>query len=78
MKEGTWDSKVWNARAKASDHVSYTATMQSMQQLIDFYGIETEIEGCSITPLHFLFAKCISSQQNCDWLLAKIKEISAD
>lgn len=47
-----------------------------MKELIDFYGIETEIEGCSITPLHYLFAKCISTKVGSDWLLQKIKEIN--
>lgn len=75
-EEGTWDSEVWNARAKPSNHESYASTMQSIKDLIDYYGIESEIEGCSITPLHYLFAKHINSSKSCEWLLKKIKEIN--
>ena len=44
--------------------------------MAEFYGISTDLEGCSITPLHYLFARYISDGSKIAKLLDKIQKIS--
>lgn len=49
--------------------------MFSIKEVAEYYGINTNTEGCSITPLHYLFAKYIVDQAKVPKLLEKMKEI---
>ena len=46
-----------------------------IKDLANFYNISTDVEGCSITPLHYLFARYIHDDENCNELLQKIEQI---
>lgn len=58
-RDKDWDDKIWNSNAPNSDHEAYQNTISDIKHLALEYGIETDLEQCSITPLHFIFAKYI-------------------
>ena len=49
--------------------------MASIREIIEYYHVQTEIEGCSITPLYYLFARYISDDSKRGKLLEKLKSI---
>ena len=49
--------------------------MASIREIIEYYQVQTEIEGCSITPLYYLFARYISDDSKLGKLLEKLKTI---
>ena len=72
---GEWEPELWNARVIDINHPIYSQTMDSIKQVIDYYQIQTEIEACQITPLHYLFAKCIKDESMTEKLLKKLQAI---
>ena len=49
--------------------------MASIREIIEYYHVQTEIEGCSITPLYYLFSRYISDDSTQGKLLEKLKSI---
>ena len=49
--------------------------MASISEVIEYYNVQTEIEGCSITPLHYMFARYIRDDSKRGKLLEKLKSI---
>jgi len=46
-----------------------------MKEIVDYYNIHTDVEGCMITPLHYLFGKYISDDSMSGDLLDKLESI---
>jgi len=76
--ESDWNGEVWNAMASKSAHPSYVDTVNAIRELADHYGITTNVEECSITPLHYIFAKNIKNQSLMPRLIEKIKKIDPE
>lgn len=49
--------------------------MAPIKEIIEYYHVQTEIEGCSITPLYYLFARYIGEDSMRGKLLEKLKSI---
>lgn len=73
-----WEPTVWNMKATQSTHASYAQTIAAIEEVADYYGINTNIQGSTITPLHFLFAKHIKDGDMESKLLEKIELIQPD
>ena len=49
--------------------------IDAIKEVIEQYRIHTDVEECSITPLHYLFARYASQDNAIPKLLQKIKKI---
>ena len=74
-KVGDWEDKIWGAVAKDCNHRSYMDTIRAINDLANTYNIATDLEGCAITPLHFIFAKYIGQDAMIPILLEKMLNI---
>lgn len=70
--DADWNSKLWNARATHCNHPEYNRTIHAINQVVSHYRIHTDIEGCTISPLHYLFAKYIGQDDKIPLLLKQI------
>jgi len=73
-----WPDHVWNAVATDCNHDSYKATISAIKDLANQFNIETDVEGCAITPLHFLFAKYIAKDEMIPTLIDKCQKIDSN
>ena len=71
-----WDHTMWNASAPASDHEAYSVTIAAIRDLAREYNIETDVEQCSITPLHYLFARYLANDAVIETLIDKLVNIN--
>lgn len=65
-----WEPKFWNERVKPSNQDKYT--IEKIKEIAAYYNIQTVVEGSTITPLHYLFAKYIADDLMIGKLLARI------
>ena len=75
---GDWESQVWNASSGPSAHANYRETIAAIREVADYYQINTNLEGCTISPLHFIFAKYIKNAPMEDKILDKIQKIEPE
>ena len=71
-----WNDEVWNARASNCNHESYRITINAIKDVADQFGIASDIDGCQITPMHFLFAKYMNNDEMIPKMIDKIKKIN--
>ena len=71
-----WSDEVWNAVAKDCNHESYRLTINAIKELATLFSIESDVEGCSITPLHFIFAKYIGNDEMIPKMIDKLRKIN--
>ena len=58
-----------------SAHAPYAETIKAIQEVADYYQINTNPQACSISPLHFLFAKNIKNAAMEEKMIRKIESI---
>ena len=56
----TWQEEFWNARLQPSSHKLYTEVIAALQALAERFNIQTSVDGCSFTPVHFIFFRYIN------------------
>ena len=70
-----WEEKVFAARATPCNHDTYKFTIEKITELISFYNISADVEGSTISPLHYLFAKYIDNDEMMPRLIEKIQNL---